>query len=491
MHRQLTQTDEEPRLPERFNFTRDVVEQLAEADPDRLAIAFVDSIGVIERRTFAQVAANSNRWAELLRRRGLVPGDRVLVHLGQAPEWHDVVLGALKAGLVVVPSRDGALARDLAFYGGHSDSRLVVAGLRSAPELARMDVPVEVVFVEETAVELLGTPVRQPTHDTTADDLALIAYTHRGPGDPYGVVHTQGYTRSTGRNAGHWLGARSGDLVWCSAKLGSARSLWSVLGALSLGAGVVIHDGAFDAEQTLDLMQRLEVTILFHTPAEYEALAAAVQLDRYDVSCLRHAVSHGAKLDREVMVAFARASGLVIHDAYGQSETGILVANAPDSPMRPGSIGTPLPGLDVAVVDAHGNEQRSGVEGDLAVGGASPSLFVEYWDEPEATEATFRGPWYVTGDRAIRDADGYLWLRGESIASPASVFDRNDPLPTEEATPAHRGGHTDAPWEQSASDPPLDVWPGAMRPGGRIAPRLRAGSDFYETTDGSKTSGPA
>ena len=156
------------------------------------------------------------------------------------------------------------------------------------------------------------------------------------------------------------------------AKLGSARSLWSVLGALALGAGVVIHDGAFDAEQTLDLMQRLEVTILFHTPAEYEALAAAVQLDRYDVSCLRHAVSHGAKLDREVMVAFARASGLVIHDAYGQSETGILVANAPDAPMRPGSIGTPLPVLDVAVVDAHGNEQRSGVEGDLAVGGASP-----------------------------------------------------------------------------------------------------------------------
>jgi len=353
VHRQLAPA-EGLRVPERFNFTRDVVEQLAQADGTRLAVAFVDEIGVIERRTFAQVAANASRWAALLRSRGLEPGARVLVHLGQAPEWYDVLLGAFKAGVIVVPSRPASLAPDLAFFGGHSGVELVVTRRRYAAELARMDVPVEVLFVEDVTPELAVAPVTHPTHETTFDDIAFVAYTHRESGDPLGVVHSHGHTYSSGQDAHHWLGARPGDLVWCSARLGSARSLWSFLGAFSNGSGVVVHDGTFDPEQTLGFIQRLDVTVLCLTPAEYEALAATPDLHQSQLS-VGHAVSTGGELDREVIEAFHAASGLIVHDAYGQSETGVVVANSPASLVDPGSIGMALPGLDVSVVDAGGN----------------------------------------------------------------------------------------------------------------------------------------
>jgi acetyl-CoA synthetase len=349
------------------------------------------------------------------------------VHLGQAPEWYDVLLGAFKAGVIVVPSRPASLAPDLAFFGGHSGVELVVTRRRYAAELARMDVPVEVLFVEDVTPELAVAPVTHPTHETTFDDIAFVAYTHRESGDPLGVVHSHGHTYSSGQDAHHWLGARPGDLVWCSARLGSARSLWSFLGAFSNGSGVVVHDGTFDPEQTLGFIQRLDVTVLCLTPAEYEALAATPDLHQSQLS-VGHAVSTGGELDREVIEAFHAASGLIVHDAYGQSETGVVVANSPASLVDPGSIGMALPGLDVSVVDAGGNEVRAGVEGDLAVRASSPSLFLGYLGEPEATASTYRGPWYVTGDRAVCDEDGRFWLQRYPLERQAYAQTGTDPV---------------------------------------------------------------
>jgi len=430
--------DEFWQVPDRFNFARDVVEALATVEPHRPALTFVDSYGVVDRRTFSQVAAQGSRWAGLLRSHGLVPGDRVLVVVGERPEWPAIVLGALKAGLVTVPCSTTLRAPELAFRGEHSDARLVVADREGAAELALVDVPVEVVLVDEVADELQRLSTTQPTHDTTSDDIAFILYTSGMTKDPKGVVHTHASTWASRLQAEHWLDVRPGDLVWCTSGTGSAKSIWNVLlGPWSCGAETVIHEGGFDAEQRFDLLQWLGVTVLCQTPIEYRVMAKLPSRGHVNLSRLRHAASTGESLDPEVISAFRDTFGLIVYDGYGQAEAPLIVASTPGTLVKPGSIGLPTPGHDVAVIDAEGKEQPVGVEGDIALRGRPPSLFIGYWDAPDETSASFRGEWYVTGDRAIRDDEGYLWFRGRAYDVMVSSSYRIGPIEVESALREH------------------------------------------------------
>jgi len=424
-------------VPPRFNFTRDVVEAFA-ADPLRPALTFVDRDGIIDRRTYAEVAAEANRWAALLRGRGLAPGDRLLVLVGKTPTWHAILLGALKAGLVAVPCSEMLRAHDLAFRAGHSGARLVVADRDRAPELSQMDVSVEVVLVEEAAAELRQLSPVQPTHDTAADDIAFILYTSGTTKEPRGAAHTHGYTWAQRLQAEHWLDARSFDRVWCTAGTGSAKSIWNVLlGPWSRGAEIVIHEGGFDAEQRFDLIQRLGVTVLCQAPTEYRLMAKLPSLARFDLRRVRHAVSAGEPLDPEVIEAFRDTFGLTVYEGYGQTESTLLVANAKGAQIKPGSIGLPTPGHEVAVIDDEGNEQPVDTEGDIAVRGRPPSLFLGYWNAPDETSAVFRGEWYLTGDRATRDEDGYLWFTGRADDVILSAAYRFGPFEVESALLEH------------------------------------------------------
>jgi acyl-coenzyme A synthetase/AMP-(fatty) acid ligase len=424
-------------VPARFNFTRDVVEALA-ADSRRPAMTFVDREGVIDRLTFREVAAEANRWAALLRARGLLPGDRLLVVVGKTPAWHAILLGALKAGLVAVPCSEMLRAGDLAFRVEHSGARLVVADRAAAPELARMNAAADVVFVEDVTPELRSASPVQPTHDTAIGDIAFILYTSGTTKDPKGVTHTHGYTWSMRLQASHWLDARPGDLVWCTAGTGWAKSIWNVfLGPWSCGAEIVLHEGGFDVEERYDLLQRLGVTVLCQAPTEYRLMAKLEGMAQLDLGRLRHAVSAGEPLNREVINAFRDAFGLTIYDGYGQTENTLLVANHRGAEIRPGSMGVPTPGHDVAVIDEDGNELQPGEEGDIALRGRPPSLFVGYWNAPDETRAAFRGPWYLTGDRATRDADGYLWFAGRADDIILSAASRIGPFEVESALLEH------------------------------------------------------
>ena len=424
-------------VPARFNFTRDVVEAFA-ADHLRPALTFVDRDGVIDRRTFAEVAAEANRWAALLRARGLSPGDRLLVLVGKTPAWHSVLLGALKAGLVSVPCSDMLRARDLAFRVGHSGARLVVADRERAHELAMMNVAVDVVIVEDVVAELRAHSVVQPTHNTAAEDIAFILYTSGTTKDPKGATHTHGYTWAKRLQAAYWLDARPGDLVWCTAGTGWAKSIWNVLlGPWSRGAEIVIHEGGFDVDQRFDLLRRLGVTVLCQAPTEYRLMAKHPSLARFDLGGLRHAVSAGEPLNPEVIKAFHDAFGLTVYDGYGQTENTLLVANARGTAIKPGSMGLPTPGHEMAVIDDDGNEQPPHTEGDLALRGRPASLFLGYWNSPEETSSVFRGEWYVTGDRATRDEDGYLWFTGRADDVILSSAYRIGPFEVESALLEH------------------------------------------------------
>jgi acyl-coenzyme A synthetase/AMP-(fatty) acid ligase len=427
-------------VPARFNFTRDVVEPLAKGH-GRAALTFVDREGIVDRRSFGEIAGDAARWAHLMRTR-LDRGDRVMIMTGKVPAWHGAMLGALKGGLIAVPCSELLRARDLAFRVGHSGAKLLVADRSCEVEvqemLEQLDTPVPVLYLDEARSELARYVPRAPTEDTTAGERALILYTSGTAKEPRGVVHTHAYTWALHSQAEHWLGAHEQDVVWCTAGTGWAKSIWNVLvGPWSCGSEVVLHQGAFDPEDRLGLMQRLGVTVLCQSPTEYRMLAKLDGLASAHLPRLRHAVSAGEPLNPEVIERFQDALGITVHDGYGQTENSLLIANAPGMEVRPGSMGLPTPGHDIAIIDDHAQVCGPGVEGDIALFGKPPTLFAGYWEARDETEAVFRDGWYITGDRGVSDDEGYLWFVGRADDVILSSAYRIGPFEVESALLEH------------------------------------------------------
>ncbi len=409
--------------PERFNFTRDVIERFAEVPHTRAALSHVDPNGVIDRLLFSELAARAARWAGLLRTNGVEAGDRVIVSIGTRPEWHEVLLAVLKLGGIAVPCPTALPAEELAFRARDSAACLVVADEAVRPALAGVENAPPVLYVDDASELLGGESAVAQTHDTHADDAAFILYTSGTTSRPKGVVQTHGYCFATAMQAEHWLEVEPRDRVWCAHAMGSTESICNgLLGPWSRGAEVVVDEGDFVPEARVELIERLGVTTLCQTPSEYRLMAELGDL-RKPLGSLRAAVSSGEVLDRDVIEAFHEASGLTVRDGYGQTETTLLIGNLPEA-TRAGSIGVATPGHIVALIDHHGREVPLGEEGDIAVFGDPPGLFVGYWNDLDATLAKFRGDWYVTGDRATRDEDGYFWLAGRAEDVIVTATDR-------------------------------------------------------------------
>ena len=199
----------------------------------------------------------------------------------------------------------------------------------------------------------------------------------------------------------------------------------------------MLHEGGFDPEERCRLIEALGATVLCQAPTEYRLMAKLDGLSGHDLSRVRHMVSAGEPLNPEVIRVFEEAFGRTIHDGYGQTENTLLVGNYPGAEIRPGSMGLPAPGYDVRVIDFDGREAAPGEEGDIALRGDAPALFAGYWNAPEETAAVYRGEWYVTGDRAVRDEDGYLWFTGRADDVILSAAYRIGPFEVESALLEH------------------------------------------------------
>jgi acyl-coenzyme A synthetase/AMP-(fatty) acid ligase len=418
-------------VPERFNFARDVVE--GRTGP---ALTFLSAGGERRDLSFGEIDARAAQWANRLARARVKPGDRVLVLVGKTVEWHPIMLALLKLGAISIPCSEMLRHRDLAFRVEHSGARLVVADRAAEGEVEGLDA--QVLFTDAAGLD--EETQSAPTVDTGAADVAFILYTSGTTKDPKGVVHTHAYCFAKRMQAERWLAARPGDLVWCTAATGWAKSIWNVLlGPWSAGASIVLHEGAFEPEERFRVLSELGVSVLCQAPTEYRLMAKLDGLDRFDLSALRHMVSAGEPLNPEVIKAFRDAYGLTIHDGYGQTENTLLVGNLPGTEIRPGSMGLPSPGHEIGVIDDDGQVVEVGEEGDIALAGHPPSLFREYYRAPEETAAVFRGDWYVTGDRATRDEDGYLWFTGRADDVINSAAYRIGPFEVESALLEHAG----------------------------------------------------
>ena len=438
-------------VPERYNFARQVIGRWAQ-DPAKLAMHWLGQGGEERRITFADFAERSDRVAAVLQASGLEPGDRVMVQLPRVPEWWEVLLGCMKAGVIAVPGTTLLTPKDVKYrtnategvaYVTDTDNAAKVDDVRAAcPSLREL-------FVvggdragwRSYDAELTAAPPYQPV-DTASSDPALIYFTSGTVGNPKMVLHTHasypiGHV-VTGR---FWLDLRPDDLHLNLSETGWAKAAWSsFLGPWIQGAAIFVQDarGKFSATETLELLAKYPITTFCAPPTAYRMMVLE-DLANYKTS-LRHCVGAGEPLNPEVISTWERGTGLTIRDGYGQTETALLCANFPSIPVKPGSMGKPSPTYRVAVIDEEGNELPPDSEGDIAVR-VKPErpvgLFTEYWRDPEATAASFRGDWYVTGDRAYVDADGYFWFVGRSDDVIISAGYRIGPFEVESALIEH------------------------------------------------------
>jgi acyl-coenzyme A synthetase/AMP-(fatty) acid ligase len=416
-----------------FNFTRDVLGRLARERPRDEALRAVGPDGSVRSYTFAEVAAAAAVAAGGLARLGVGRGDVVMTLMGARPEWVFALLGAWRLGAVALPGSEQLRAKDIALRLEQARPALVLVSERDTPELERA-----IAGAREPArwhdVDAEGLPAGDAPDGpagTTAADPALLIFTSGTAGAPRPVVHTQGYLRGQRTQAEHWFGARAGELAWCTAASGWSKSARNAFVApWTMGAACLLHEGRFDPAQRLALIADHGVAVLCQSPTEYRMIAKRATLPAEPPPALRRLVSAGEPLNPEVIGVFREAVGLDIHDGYGQTETGQLTAMPDGEPVRPGSMGRPLPGFGLEVVDEEGGPAS---EGELALDPATvPTFFRGYLGQEPFREAMWR-----TGDRVRRDADGYLWFEGRLDDVILSAGYRIGPFEVESALLEH------------------------------------------------------
>ena len=442
-------------VPEFYNFGFDVVDRWAE-DRTKLALISVDPTGQqIQQHTFWDLKVQSNRFANVLRGLGVEKGDRVLVMLPRVPQWYVVLLGLIKIGAVPMPTTTLCTPRDIEYRVTQAEATLAITDAENAPKLEEaagncpslkslMSIDSSKRGWVDFQAEMAGASNRlDGVERTRSDDPLLIYFTSGTVGYPKMVLHTQAsYGLGHVLTAKFWHDLKPNDLQWTLSDTGWAKAAYGKLfGQWAMGAAVMQHDarGRFDAPLTLSILEKYGVTCFCAPPTAYRMLVLE-DLAKYDLSQLRHCTGAGEPLNPEVMKQWEDGTGLTIYDGYGQTETVLLVANYRAIPIKPGSMGKPMPGFEVAVVDEDGLEMAPDQEGQIAVK-VTPQrpvgMFREYWKDGEAMERSFHGDWYFTGDKAYKDADGYFWFVGRADDVIISAGYRIGPFEVESALIEH------------------------------------------------------
>jgi acetyl-CoA synthetase len=413
------------------NFTRDVLDRLP---PSGLALVELARDGTRREWSFAEVSERSARLAGTFARLGIGRGDVVLTLIGNRPEWVLAMCACFRVGAVVLPCTEQLRAKDLRLRIDVARPSLIVADERNRTELEAARPDCEVVMVPD---ETLFAAEPAPAVELATEDPCLITFTSGTAGEPKAVVHAQRYLDGQRIQAGHWLGARPGELVWCTAASGWSKSARNVFIAPWLReASALLHDARFDPAERLELLEHERVSVLCMAPTEYRVIAARATLRA--APNLRTMVAAGEALNPEVQRAWRDVTGIEIRDGYGQTETGQLTGMAHGELARPGSMGKALPGMDLSVVD-----------GELIANPRTvPTFFLGYlgehvrrgddgsWRVTERRTADPAHPW-STGDRVREDDDGYLWFEGRNDDLIISAGYRIGPFEVESALVAH------------------------------------------------------
>ncbi len=407
---------------------------------DHLALRWIGKRGEVRDYTYGRLQEQSNRFANVLAALGIGKGDRVYVLAGRIPELYIAALGAWKHGSVFCPlfsafgpepirarlaiGEAAVLVTTEALYHRKVAAiRGVLPSLREVVLIGDDRKPTNVPGTRDFHWLLAEASPTRTIAATKPEDPALLHFTSGTTGTPKGAVHVHEAVVAhhlTGKLA---LDLHKDDVFWCTADPGWVTGTsYGIVAPLTNGVTSIVDEADFDAERWYRLLQDQRVTVWYTAPTAIRMMmkGGAAAVHRYDLRALRFLASVGEPLNPEAVVWGQEAFGRPFHDNWWQTETGgIMIANYASMDIRPGSMGRPLPGIEAAIVWKTGEETievvtEPGVQGELALRPGWPSMFRGYWNEPARYQKCFVGGWYLTGDLAKRDQDGYFWFVGRA-----------------------------------------------------------------------------
>ena len=417
------------KIPARYNMAWDLCEKWAGAEPDRLALIHLGPGGEVREYSYARLSRDSNRLANALAGHGVRRGDRVAVLLGQAPETLLTHLAAYKLGAIALPLFTLFGEEGLEYRLADSGARALVTDAANLPKITaiRPRLPaLETVFSidgPEPGAFGFGAELDKARDsfamaDTGPEDPAFICYTSGTTGPPKGTLHAHRVL------LGHFPGVQvaydffpqPGDRMWTPADWAWMGGLCNIaLPALRFGVPLVAHRmEKFDPEYAFEFIARMEVRNSFLPPTALKLMRNVARPERFGAR-LRSVGSGGESLGAGVLEWAKGALGLTVNEFYGQTECNLAVGNcASIMAVRPGSMGKPFPGSEVAVIDSAGALLAPGEAGEIAIRRGAAAMFLKYWKAPDKTAEKFAGDWMRTGDEGVIDDDGYFWFASRS-----------------------------------------------------------------------------
>ena len=444
-----------PEIPEHFNFAFDVLDVRArEADKDAL-LAINVSEGTKTHITYTQLSDASAKFAQALMALGLKRGDAACIVIGREPAWHKVLFGCMKAGVISMPGTNLLTAKDIAYRVNQAGAKAVVVSpahvekvdsiVAECPTLEHLIVVGEASGDWHSFDALCqaqdGSLTVDDVESFQATDTMMIYFTSGTTALPKMVPRDFGYALAHAATALFWMDLRESDMHWTLTDTGWAKAAWGMLfPQMLIGCTTILYDApGMDVEAHLTALKEFSVTTFCAPPTVYR-LFAQQDLTQYDLSSLRRCLGAGEPLNPEVIRYWQDHTGTVIADGYGQTETINIVGNFPGVETRNGSMGKPVPGFNVDIVDDDGNVLPNDEVGHIAINttGEWPAgLFHGYLEDGALITDAFRNGWYYTGDTASRDSDGYLWFVGRSDDLISSAGYRISPFEVESALLEH------------------------------------------------------
>jgi acetyl-CoA synthetase len=450
------------RVPERFNFAYDVADELARRSPDKLALVWCDELGARASFTFADIKRQSDKAANFYAAAGIGKGDKVMLILKRRYEFWLTIIALHKLGAVAIPATHLLMPKDIAYRCGAAGVKMIVAANDDAVvrnvERAEADSPgLESKVLAglsghggssrpgwldfDAGLEAASPDFARPADAAGGEDPMLLYFTSGTTAEPKMVMHDFNYPLGHIVTAKYWLQVEEGGLHLTLADTGWAKAAWGKLyGQWLCGAAVFVYDyDRFSPSELLRLIAENGVTSFCAPPTVYRFFIKD-DLSRYDLSRLRHASVAGEPLNPEVYERFKEATGLELHEAYGQTELTVVLGTFPWVAPKPGSMGLPAPGYDLDVVDEAGRSCADGEEGQLVVrtGRRRPlGMFAGYYRDPELTAKAWSGGVYRTGDVVRRDEEGYYWFVGRADDVIKSSGYRIGPFEVESALMEH------------------------------------------------------
>ncbi len=446
-------------VPEYYNFGFDVIDAYARKDRNKLAMIWVNQEGEEKTYTFRQLMNLSNQAANMLLKYGIKKGDRVIIMLTRIPEWWIFSIACIKLGAVFCPCPTMLTPKDLKYRINAARIKMVITDRENAPKIEEIcdecpslmsrfvvdaeipgwiSYPVELKYPAPVSRYLVNLPGMEKTK---AKDPLVIYFTSGTTGEPKMVLHNHALPVGHITTGAYWLDLKENDLHFTLADTGWAKSSWGkFFGPWIQGACILVYDirGKFKATELLPVLEKYEVTVFCAPPTVYRMLILA-DLEKFDLTELRHCVSAGEPLNPEVIRVWKEGTKLTIFEGYGQTELVLVIGTFPCMEARPGSMGKPSPGWQIELQDDDGKPVCQGDVGRIAirVNPKPVGLFDQYLYDSEANEAAFCGDFYYTGDKAYKDEDGYYWFVGRDDDVIKSSGYRIGPFEVESALMEH------------------------------------------------------